>query len=287
MIKCNGKDIIPRLNGKELSRVMYNGKKIYPNTVTTDFLEGADGFIQQPYCYVDNITNWDINYDNTYYRQILTNDNIELTDEEVSKYKAIYGNIEIPMVKQQVLTDTYYAEREYWYTFTISLTQMLELMQTYIVTDFTDARGYYYIPIYYDGKKTNSTVLFNVINYGYTNRTSFEWCIPKLINNKVILSNNIANYVNKNNVSPGDNEWYFTINYFTPRYQNNCEPSSIFSNFSDGCNVPVNVDSNYIQNADLSSVLKSDRNFKLTISTYAGYTVNKGIEPISVYGKLI
>lgn len=30
MIKCNGKDIIPRLNGKELSRVMYNGKQIYP-----------------------------------------------------------------------------------------------------------------------------------------------------------------------------------------------------------------------------------------------------------------
>lgn len=31
MIKCNGKDVIPRLNGKELSRVMYNGKQIYPN----------------------------------------------------------------------------------------------------------------------------------------------------------------------------------------------------------------------------------------------------------------
>lgn len=30
MIKCNGKNIIPRLNGKELSRVMYNGKQIYP-----------------------------------------------------------------------------------------------------------------------------------------------------------------------------------------------------------------------------------------------------------------
>ena len=29
MIKYNGKDIIPRLNGKELSRVMYNGKQIY------------------------------------------------------------------------------------------------------------------------------------------------------------------------------------------------------------------------------------------------------------------
>ena len=50
MIKYNGKDIIPRLNGKELSRVMYNGKQIYPNIVTTDFLEGID----------------DINYDNTY-----------------------------------------------------------------------------------------------------------------------------------------------------------------------------------------------------------------------------
>lgn len=30
MIKCNGKDVIPRLNSKELSRVMYNGKQIYP-----------------------------------------------------------------------------------------------------------------------------------------------------------------------------------------------------------------------------------------------------------------
>lgn len=30
MIKYNRKDIIPRLNGKELSRVMYNGKQIYP-----------------------------------------------------------------------------------------------------------------------------------------------------------------------------------------------------------------------------------------------------------------
>jgi hypothetical protein len=287
MIKYNGKDIIPRLNGKELSRVMYNGKKIYPNVITTDFLEGAEGLIQQPYCYVDNITNWNINYDNTYYREILTNDNIELTDEEVSKYKAIYGNIEIPMVKQQVLTDTYYAKREYWYTFTISLTQMLELMQTYIVTDFTDARGHYIIPIYYDGKKTNHTVVFHVMNYGYTNRTSFEWCIPKLINNKVVFSNNIINYVNKNNVSPGDNQYYLTTNYFTPIYQNNCEPSSTFSNFSNECNVPVSIDSNYIQTADLSSVLKSDRNFKLIMSSYASYVLNTGIEPINVYGKLI
>ena len=31
MIKYNGKDIIPRIDGKEISRVMYNGKEIYPN----------------------------------------------------------------------------------------------------------------------------------------------------------------------------------------------------------------------------------------------------------------
>ena len=66
MIKFNGKDIIPRLNGKELSRVMYNGKQIYPNIVTTDFLEGIDDFTESPYYYINNITNQDINYDNTY-----------------------------------------------------------------------------------------------------------------------------------------------------------------------------------------------------------------------------
>jgi len=30
-IKFNGKDIIPRFNGKNISRVMYNGKQIYPS----------------------------------------------------------------------------------------------------------------------------------------------------------------------------------------------------------------------------------------------------------------
>ena len=112
-------------------------------------------------------------------------------------------------------------------------------------------------------------------------------CIPKLINNKIIFDNNITNYVNKNNVSPGDNKYYLTTNYFTPKYQNNCEPYSIFSNFTNECNVPVSIDSNYIQSADLSSVLKSDKNFKLTIHIYANYAVNTGIEPINVYGKLI
>lgn len=30
-IKFNGKDITPRFNGKNINRVMYNGKQIYPN----------------------------------------------------------------------------------------------------------------------------------------------------------------------------------------------------------------------------------------------------------------
>lgn len=36
MIKFNGKDIIPRFNGKDVSRVMYNGKQIYPSNKGID-----------------------------------------------------------------------------------------------------------------------------------------------------------------------------------------------------------------------------------------------------------
>lgn len=42
MIKCNGKDVIPRLNGKELSRVMYNGKQIYPINNNVIEIQKAD-----------------------------------------------------------------------------------------------------------------------------------------------------------------------------------------------------------------------------------------------------
>ena len=40
MIKFNGKDIVPRFNGKDVSRVMYNGKQIYPDKIL------PDGYIQ-------------------------------------------------------------------------------------------------------------------------------------------------------------------------------------------------------------------------------------------------
>lgn len=40
MIKYNGKDIIPRIDGKEISRVMYNGKQIYPTE--SDIVEPAN-----------------------------------------------------------------------------------------------------------------------------------------------------------------------------------------------------------------------------------------------------
>lgn len=43
MIKCNGKDVIPRLNGKELSRVMYNGKQIYPSDKGIDPATAPNG----------------------------------------------------------------------------------------------------------------------------------------------------------------------------------------------------------------------------------------------------
>lgn len=38
MIKFNGKDVIPRFNGKDISRVMFNGKQIYPNSKIVDFI---------------------------------------------------------------------------------------------------------------------------------------------------------------------------------------------------------------------------------------------------------
>lgn len=45
MIKYNGKDIIPRIDGKEISRVMYNGKQIYPansiNNINTNIINNG------------------------------------------------------------------------------------------------------------------------------------------------------------------------------------------------------------------------------------------------------
>lgn len=39
MIKYNGKDVIPRIDGKEISRVMYNGKQIYPANNNNNVIE--------------------------------------------------------------------------------------------------------------------------------------------------------------------------------------------------------------------------------------------------------
>lgn len=38
-IKFNGKDITPRFNGKDISRVMYNGKQIYPSNNNNNVIE--------------------------------------------------------------------------------------------------------------------------------------------------------------------------------------------------------------------------------------------------------
>ena len=43
MIKFNGKDIIPRFNGKDVSRVMYNGKQIYPSNKGIDPATAPNG----------------------------------------------------------------------------------------------------------------------------------------------------------------------------------------------------------------------------------------------------
>lgn len=66
MIKCNGKDIIPRLNGKELSRVMYNGKQIYPAKKGISPNDAGNGIY---ICNNDGLLykkeDWDINNNNS------------------------------------------------------------------------------------------------------------------------------------------------------------------------------------------------------------------------------
>lgn len=43
MIKFNGKDVIPRFNGKNVSRVMFNGKQIYPSNKGIDPATAPNG----------------------------------------------------------------------------------------------------------------------------------------------------------------------------------------------------------------------------------------------------
>lgn len=56
MIKFNGKDVIPRFNGQNVSRVMYNGKQIYPSNKGIDpatapngvYIYSNDGLLYNP-----------------------------------------------------------------------------------------------------------------------------------------------------------------------------------------------------------------------------------------------
>lgn len=56
MIKFNGKDVIPRFNGKDVNRVMYNGKQIYPDNKGIDpatapngvYVYSNDGLLYNP-----------------------------------------------------------------------------------------------------------------------------------------------------------------------------------------------------------------------------------------------
>lgn len=56
MIKFNGKDVIPRFNGQNVSRVMFNGKQIYPSNKGIDpatapngvYIYSNDGLLYNP-----------------------------------------------------------------------------------------------------------------------------------------------------------------------------------------------------------------------------------------------
>ena len=60
MIKFNGKDVIPRFNGKDVSRVMYNGKQIYPSNKGIDPATASNGvYIYSNDGLLYNPDNWD------------------------------------------------------------------------------------------------------------------------------------------------------------------------------------------------------------------------------------
>lgn len=60
MIKFNGKDIVPRFNGKDVSRVMYNGKQIYPSNKGIDPATAPNGvYIYSNDGKLYNLDDWD------------------------------------------------------------------------------------------------------------------------------------------------------------------------------------------------------------------------------------
>lgn len=83
MIKCNGKDVIPRLNSKELSRVMYNGKQIYPSYATViDLIIPEDG-LTKTYKLESKITLFDLLSINNNLGLVFNSNNIKNNNYEI------------------------------------------------------------------------------------------------------------------------------------------------------------------------------------------------------------
>lgn len=83
MIKCNGKDIIPRLNGKELSRVMYNGKQIYPIYASVIDLIIPENGIARTYRLGSKITLFDLLSINNNLGLVFNSNNIKNDNYEI------------------------------------------------------------------------------------------------------------------------------------------------------------------------------------------------------------
>lgn len=92
MIKCNGKDIIPRLNGKELSRVMYNGKHIYPSYATVIDLIIPNNGLYKNYYIGSKITLFDLLDINNNLGLIFNSNNIKNDNYEIKIELKEYNN---------------------------------------------------------------------------------------------------------------------------------------------------------------------------------------------------
>lgn len=76
MIKFNGKDIVPRFNGKDVSRVMFNGKQIYPSNKGIDPTTAPNGvYVYSNDGKLYNLDDWDAaNNDSAVGVAVITND---------------------------------------------------------------------------------------------------------------------------------------------------------------------------------------------------------------------
>lgn len=93
MIKYNGKDIIPRFNGQNVSRVMFNGKQIYPSNKGIDPATAPNGvYIYSNDGLLYNLDNWDTANNDNAVGVAVIDDNCRFAITKGEKPQRVWSN---------------------------------------------------------------------------------------------------------------------------------------------------------------------------------------------------